>query len=80
MLLSGIVQAEQLDLPADPCSPFILKGRGGFYVDGEKFQQTFVEMGSLSAADTATINQMYFEFMRPVKATQSPVILIHGAG
>ncbi|WP_083708747.1 hypothetical protein [Raoultella terrigena] len=49
-------------------------------MSAESVKQTFVEMGSQRAADTATINQMYVEYMRPQKITQPPVILIHGAG
>lgn len=79
-LLTGVVQAEQVNLPADPSTPLTLKGRGSFYVGGHTVQQTFVEMGSQRAADKATINQMYVEYMRPVKTTQLPIILIHGAG
>ncbi|EEU7749493.1 hypothetical protein HED96_002905 [Salmonella enterica] len=79
-LFSGVVNAEQFNLPTDIPGPLTLSGRGSFYVGGESVKQTYVEMGSQRAADTATINQMYVEYMRPQKITHSPVILIHGAG
>lgn len=79
-LFSGAVNAEQFNLPTDIPGPLTLSGRGSFYVGGESVKQTYVEMGSQRAADTATINQMYVEYMRPQKITHSPVILIHGAG
>ncbi len=57
-----------------------LRGRGSFYVGGEKVKQDFIELGSQRKADTVTINQMYVEYMIPTGKTKIPVIFAHGAG
>ncbi len=75
------LSAGALTLPKPGNTPLVLQAQGAFYVGGEKASQTFEEMGSQRPADTATVNQMYVEYMVPhVKAKKTPVILMHGAG
>ncbi|MDO4937895.1 MAG: hypothetical protein Q4E62_08265, partial [Sutterellaceae bacterium] len=80
--LAGVgSSAGALTLPKPGNTPLVLESQGAFYVGGEKASQTFEEMGSQRPADTATVNQMYVEYMVPhVKAKKTPVILMHGAG
>lgn len=80
-LAAAPAAASTVGLPRPAAQPLVLQSQGAFFVGGRKAHQSFEEMGSQRPADTATLDQMYVEFMVPqAQVKQPPVILMHGAG
>jgi pimeloyl-ACP methyl ester carboxylesterase len=67
-----------------PNEPLVLKSRGSFIVDGTVVHETGTQLSSLFGPPPAgggniTINQMYVEYMVPMRANGVPVVMLHGA-
>lgn len=62
-----------------PATPLVLKAQGSFFVGGDKFEQTRVELGGLGPGGHITVNQMYVRFMVPQAGDRIPVVMVHGA-
>jgi quercetin dioxygenase-like cupin family protein len=72
--------AQSLQSVQAPSTSLVLKAKGSFYVGGESVEQTTVELGSPGPADSATVNQMYVEYMIPDGKQKLPIVMVHGAG
>ncbi|ALM84228.1 hypothetical protein ASB57_15720 [Bordetella sp. N] len=79
-IMSNPAAAQTYSSIQSAASPLVLKSRGSFFVGGQNVEQSFVELGSLRAADRVTVNQMYVEYMVPDGHTKVPVVMVHGAG
>lgn len=82
--LSNAASSQELKDVVSPRTPLVLKEQGSFIVGGEVIEQTPAQLSSTFGRPTdngghVTIHQMYVQYMMPLKASGTSVVMMHGA-
>lgn len=79
---ASLAMAQAVSQVRAPSAPLVLESRGSVMIGGDRVAQSSDQLGTPYPGTRfnghITINQMYVEFMVPVRKAGLPVIMIHG--